>query len=241
MRYAVLSDVHSNLEALSAVLETIGRMRIDSLLCLGDLVGYGPNPDECVELLRSRAQPVVRGNHDHAAVTPGHERYFNAWGQAAIRWTRGIASRENLAYLAGLPLTARAGGALLVHASPSVPEAWRYVIDADDAAEEFAAFGERVCLIGHSHVPLVAEWSAGESLDVTAPEVPLAEGRRYIVNVGSVGQPRDGDPRAAFGVLDLDESRVELCRVAYDASRTREKIRGAGLPLFLGDRLLRGQ
>jgi len=241
LRYAIVSDIHSNVEALTAVLEALEALRVDGVLCLGDIVGYGPDPDEATDLMRARATAIVRGNHDHAAVTPGHESYFNPWGRSAIQWTRRVATRENLAFLGGLPMALRVDGARLVHASPSDPEAWQYVMDADDAAPEFESFDETLCLIGHSHIPLVVERSGETDVDVTASEVPLAGGCRYIVNVGSVGQPRDGDPRAAFGILDLGEKRVTLHRVAYDAALTREKIRKAGLPPFLGDRLLRGQ
>ncbi len=241
MRHAVVSDLHSNIEALTAVLRAADDLEIDGVLCLGDLVGYGPDPNEVVDLIRTRTRNIVRGNHDHAAVEPGHEAYFNPWGQAAIRWTRRQLTKENRAFLSELPFSLSASGVRLVHACPSEPEAWRYIMDADDAAMEFDGFDEALCLFGHSHVPLCAASAGTEAVLVTGDEVPIEDGRRYLINVGSVGQPRDGDPRAAFGVLDLDRSTISLHRVEYDAAATRDKILAAGLPRFLGDRLLRGQ
>lgn len=241
MRYAVVSDLHSNIEALAAVLGAVDDLGIDGVLCLGDLVGYGADPNEVIDLIRTRTVNVVRGNHDHAAVEPGHEAYFNPWGQAAIRWTRGRLTRENRRYLYDLPLALSVGGVRLVHACPSEPDTWRYIMDADDAAVEFDSFDEAVCFIGHSHVPLCAVSAAGSVATLLDEEVPIEDGKQYLVNVGSVGQPRDGDPRASFGVLDLDRRTVRRHRVQYDAGAAREKILAAGLPRFLGDRLLRGQ
>jgi diadenosine tetraphosphatase ApaH/serine/threonine PP2A family protein phosphatase len=241
VRYAVVSDLHSNIEALTAVLGAADALGIDGALCLGDLVGYGPDPNEVVDLVRARAASVVRGNHDHAAVEPGHEAYFNPWGQAAIRWTRKRLTKENRDYLASLPLALTVSGVRLVHACPTEPATWRYVMDADDAEDEFDGFDETVCLFGHSHVPFCAV-SAGSVVSVlSGEEISIEAGKRYLINVGSVGQPRDGDPRAAFGVLDLERQTIRRHRVEYDAGATRDKILAAGLPRFLGDRLVRGQ
>jgi diadenosine tetraphosphatase ApaH/serine/threonine PP2A family protein phosphatase len=241
VRYAVVSDLHSNLEALTAVLDAADSLEIDGVLCLGDVIGYGPNPNEVIDLVGGRSMTVVRGNHDHAAVEPGHEAYFNPWGQAAIRWTRKRLTRGNLSYLSDLPLVLSVSGVRLVHACPSEPATWRYVMDADDAVVEFGAFDETVCLFGHSHVPLCAVGAGSEIALLPDDEIRLDAGKRYLINVGSVGQPRDGDPRAAFGVLDLERRTIRRHRVEYDTAATREKILAAGLPRFLGDRLLRGQ
>lgn len=241
MRYAVVSDLHSNIEALTAVFRAADDLEIDGVFCLGDLVGYGPNPNDVIDVVRTRSAHVVRGNHDDAAVEPGHESRFNPWGQAAIRWTRRQLTKENRAFLSELPLDLAVSGVRLVHACPSEPETWRYIMDGDDAAMEFDGFGESICLFGHSHVPLCAVSAGMDAVLLTGDEVPMESGRRYLINVGSVGQPRDGDPRAAFGVLDLDRGTIRRCRVEYDAAATRDKILEAGLPRFLGDRLLRGQ
>lgn len=241
MRYAVVSDVHSNAEALDAVLGAVDSIGVDGVLCLGDLVGYGADPNRVIDLIRARSTNVVRGNHDHAAVEPGHEAYFNPWGQAAVRWTRKQLTKENRAYLSGLPLAQSVSGVRLVHACPSEPETWRYIMDADDAAFEFDCFTETLCFIGHTHVPFCAV-SAGSDVDALFDEeIALEGGKRYLINAGSVGQPRDRDPRASFCVLDLDRRTVRRHRVEYDAPAARDKIIAAGLPRFLGDRLMRGQ
>jgi len=241
LRYAVLSDVHGNLEALTAVLEAADESGADALLCLGDLVGYGPDPNEVVELVRARGATAVRGNHDEAAIQPGRETRFNAWGQDAIRWSRRRLTGENHEYLGALPLAAVVDGVLLVHACASEPDTWRYILDLDEAAVEFTAFKERLCLFGHSHIPLAVESAGRRTSVLEGDRVIFEDGKRYMVNVGSVGQPRDGDPRAAFGLLDLDLGTLLIRRVEYDAAATRAKIIDAGLPVFLGDRLLKGR
>jgi diadenosine tetraphosphatase ApaH/serine/threonine PP2A family protein phosphatase len=241
MRHAILSDIHSNLEALEAVLAACEDLEPDSYLCVGDLVGYGADPSKVIDEMRTRAAVIVRGNHDHAAFDPAEDRFFNNWAREAIAWTRERLSGSERRFLQDLELKAGVDGALLVHASPGAPRAWRYVLSADEARPEFASFDESVCFIGHSHVPMViAETSAGVS-ELPGDEVALEPGARHIINVGSVGQPRDGDPRAAFGVFDSEERVYRLVRVAYDAEAASRKIIESGLPPFLGERLLAGR
>lgn len=241
MRYAILSDIHSNWEALEAVLEACERLSPDSYLCVGDLVGYGPDPSRVIAEVRDREMTTVRGNHDHAAFDAGEDRYFNSWAREAIGWTRERLVASERRYLEDLEFTAVADGALLVHASPAAPRAWRYILSAAEAGPEFASFAEPVCFIGHSHVPMViVQTESGES-ELRNGEVELEPGRRYIINVGSVGQPRDGDPRAAFGLFDSEERVYRLARVEYDAETTSRKIIDSGLPPFLGERLLAGR
>ena len=241
MRYVVLSDIHANLEALEAVLEEIETIEHDGVVCLGDIVGYGPDPGPVIEVVRESSAVTVRGNHDNAAIDPREEAFFNDWAAAAIRWTREQLSESEIAYLEGLPYTASIGDALLVHSSPSRPEAWRYVLGRADATAEFETFSERICLIGHSHVPMLVAKLDGRVWELVPNEVSLTPGMRLIGNVGSVGQPRDRDVRASFAVLDLNEATVGIRRVAYDAEKTAEKIIDAGLPRFLGERLLLGE
>ena len=241
MRYVVLSDIHANLEALEAVLEEIEGIEHDGVVCLGDIVGYGPDPGPVVELVRDRSAVTVRGNHDNAAIDRREEAFFNDWAAAAIRWTREQLSDGDQAYLGGLPYTATIGDALLVHSSPSKPEAWRYVLGTADATAEFDAFDERICLIGHSHVPMLVAKLEERVWELVLSEVSFTPGMRLIANVGSVGQPRDRDVRASFAVLDLDEGTLGIRRVAYNAEKTAGKIIDAGLPRFLGERLLVGQ
>jgi len=241
MRRAILSDVHSNLEALEAVLESVAERGADSIICLGDMVGYGANPNEVVDTLRGLENVAVRGNHDHAANDPNLDSFFNRWGRAAIAWTRKVLTKENRDYLAALPLTFAQGSVRLVHASPEEPASWRYILGARGAGEQFDAFEEDLCLIGHSHVPLTIRSDAAGISEEHGNTVKLAEGARYIINVGSVGQPRDGDPRAAYGIYDDERSTIERVRVPYDHESAAGKIVEAGLPSFLADRLSRGE
>jgi diadenosine tetraphosphatase ApaH/serine/threonine PP2A family protein phosphatase len=240
VRYAVLSDVHGNLEALQAVLADAAT-HADDILCLGDVVGYGADPGPCVDLIGNRARAVVAGNHEHAVIGRLDLSWFNRHARAAAEWTREQIDDGCTAYLDALPLTAEVGDATLVHASPRQPDEWEYLVSLGDGLAAFAAFATRLCFVGHSHVPGV--WSLGSSgpdhergdVDVT-----LDAGRRYIVNVGSVGQPRDRDPRAAYALWDVEGRRVTVRRVAYDVDTARGKIYSAGLPRILADRLAAG-
>ena len=240
MRYAVLSDIHGNLEALRAVLADAAT-QADDVLCLGDVVGYGADPAACVDLIGSKARAVVAGNHEHAVIGRIDLGWFNRYARAAAEWTREHIDADCTSYLDALPLTAEVGDATLVHASPRQPDEWDYLVNLDDGVGAFEAFATRLCFVGHSHVP--AMWSFGSSgpeFERGDVEVTLDAGRRYIVNVGSVGQPRDRDPRAAYALWDVDARRVSVRRVAYDIAAARWKIEAAGLPRILADRLAAG-
>ena len=237
MRYAVLSDIHGNLEALDAVLAHAAS-RADAVLALGDVVGYGADPQACLERVAERAQTVVAGNHEHGAVGLLDPAWFNDRARLALEWTRQRLGADHLAWLRARPLLAEMDDATLVHASPFQPGEWDYLMSAEDGYEVFGAFTTRLCFVGHSHCPAV--WSVGSSGRDHKPgarEIALEAGRRYLINVGSVGQPRDGDPRAAYAVWDVDGRRVTVERVPYDLATTRRKILRAGLPRFLADRL----
>ncbi len=241
MRYAIISDVHANLEALRAVLKKVESLGADTLVCLGDTVGYGANPNECVELVREKAHLVLCGNHDHAAVGATGIEYFNSYARAAILWTMGVLKPESREYLKGLPFTGTVDGAFLVHATPSDPPRWNYVFEPHEAMEEFSAFQERVCFIGHSHFALFFA-REGASCKVILPRPFTPENdSRYLVNVGSVGQPRDGFSTACFVTYDVPEGSVQFHRVEYDLSLTYQKIVKARLPRFLAERLLIGE
>jgi diadenosine tetraphosphatase ApaH/serine/threonine PP2A family protein phosphatase len=240
VRYAVLSDIHANLEALRAVL-TDADGRADDVLCLGDVVGYGADPGPCVDLIASRARALVTGNHERAVAGRLDMSWFNRYARAAAEWTREHVDTDCTAYLDRLPLTADVEDATLVHASPRHPDEWEYLVTEDDGLTAFEAFATRLCFVGHSHVP--AMWSLGSSGPDYARgdvDVTLDAGRRYIVNVGSVGQPRDRDPRAAYALWDVEARRIRVRRVAYDVAAARAKIEAAGLPRFLSDRLAAG-
>ncbi len=241
MRVAVISDIHGNLEALRAVLQKIETLGADRLVCLGDTVGYGANPNECADLIRGEAHLTLCGNHDHAAVGETSIEYFNSYARAAILWTMGVLKPDFREFLKGLPFTGAADGAFLVHATPSEPARWNYVFEAHEAMEEFNAFQERVCFIGHSHFALFFA-KEGPSCKVILPRAFTMENdARYLVNVGSVGQPRDGLPTACFVTYDVPEGVVQFHRVEYDLSLTYQKIVKARLPRFLAERLLIGE
>lgn len=241
MRVAVLSDIHANLEALRAVLADCAG-RADVLLCLGDVVGYGADPEACLELVAARCHAVVAGNHDYAVTGRLDLDWFNPYARAAAEWTAARLSDDARAWLAALPVAREFAGATLVHASPAGPEEWEYLLSAEDGYAVFGAFTTRLCFVGHSHVPAVwGTGSWGRRWWPRADEVSVHPGGRYLVNVGAVGQPRDRDPRAAYVLWDEDERRVTVRRVPYDVATAQRKIREAGLPEFLADRLARGR
>ena len=247
MRYAVLSDVHGNLEALTAVLADAASQGALGILCLGDTVGYGADPVPCIELLGERSTRTVAGNHEYGALGLIDLRWFNPAARAAALWTRERLGTDHTGYLSGLPLASAIGEATCVHASPRRPEEWDYLVSPEEGFLAFGDFPTRLCFVGHSHRP--ALWSLGsggrahEDLAGAAchgHRTTFHDGRRYLVNVGSVGQPRDGDPRAAYAVWDEDERTVTLRRVPYDHRAAATKILRAGLPRVLADRLAIG-
>jgi diadenosine tetraphosphatase ApaH/serine/threonine PP2A family protein phosphatase len=240
MRYAILSDIHSNLEALEAVLEDISGRQIDELLCLGDLVGYGANPNECIERISSQVCHVVAGNHDSAVIGRTDVSVFNPRARRAVAWTAETIDPEHAGYLSRLPHTDRVEDILLVHATPSEPAAWNYLLSTQAARAEFETFSESICFIGHSHQPIFFSGD-GAPHSRRTDRLQCDPGRRYIINVGSIGQPRDGDPRSCYAVFDGENRTVELHRVAYDIKSAQRKILKAGLPPVLAARLSRGE
>lgn len=234
MKIAVLSDVHSNLEALEATFAALdARGGADALYCLGDVVGYGADAAACVERIRERCDGVVLGNHDAAVA---HEEGLDVLprdGQAAARHNRQQLSDEQLAWLADRPLSLTAHDLRFVHASPDVPDRWTRLDGFRAAKAQFDAFDEAVCFVGHTHRPAVMAAKLGV-LSVRA-------GNRYLINPGSVGQPRDENPRLSFGLFDTDAFTYENVRVPYDTEGAAEKIRAAGLPDSLARRLLKGK
>jgi diadenosine tetraphosphatase ApaH/serine/threonine PP2A family protein phosphatase len=246
VRYAVLSDVHGNAEALAAVLADADGQGARDVLCLGDTVGYGAEPVACLETIGDRAAAVVAGNHEQGAAGLMDLAWFNPTARAATVWTRARLGSDHRHYLTRLPLLATVGEACLVHASPDHPEEWEYLVFPEDGFGAFGAFASRLCFVGHSHVPAV--WSLGSSgPDFTGRfaawphRIRLEAGRRYLINVGSVGQPRDRDPRAAYAVWDVDAGVVTIRRVVYDTEATARKILAAGLPAVLAERLAGGR
>jgi len=241
MTTVLLSDIHANLEALEAVLAEIDARRPSRILCLGDVVGYGASPNECLDLIRGRSEVVLLGNHDAAASGGPEAARFNIYARAAAEWTAKVLTRENREFLQKLPLTSAQTGFFCVHASPATPRDWEYLLDRFDAEPQFAYFTEPICFIGHTHQPAIfmADPSGTKSLPVGT--VRLDSARRYIVNVGSVGQPRDRDPRACFVVLKEGSGELEYVRVPYDVAGAQAKIRAAHLPDVLAARLATGE
>ena len=242
MRAAVVSDIHANLHALEAVLEAIDRDEPDELWCLGDLVGYGPRPNECCALVRARAATCLAGNHDLAVRGTIDLWEFSGDAGAAAAWTRSVLDDASQEYLDALLPKGEAHGVALFHGSPRDP-VWEYVISDEAAAVSFALTDEPLLLVGHSHAALevsLRDTLLAGGLAPGGTELELA-GARRLLNPGSVGQPRDGDPRAAYLLLDLDAQRASFRRVVYDIERTQAEIRDAGLPELLAERLAAGQ
>jgi diadenosine tetraphosphatase ApaH/serine/threonine PP2A family protein phosphatase len=249
MRYAVLSDIHSNLEALTAVLGALASERIDRYLCLGDVTGYGADPGACLERLQACEAVVVGGNHDAACVGRLELGWFNEAARAAVVWTRDQLSFTDLDWLRRLPLVETVEPFTLVHGSLRRPERFEYLVDLAQIADTLAACRTLMCLAGHTHVPCVVEYDRARRTVVRVltnaeglAEVAYREDAavRYFVNPGSVGQPRDGDPRASVAVIDTEERRLSFRRVGYDVAAAAAKIRRAGLPGLLADRLAVG-
>ncbi len=240
MPYAIISDVHGNLEALRAVLDDIQKRRTDSIIFLGDAVGYGANPNECVELLKKSCKVMLAGNHDRAAIGLTDIEHFNAYAKAAILWTRQVLTDKNGTYLKTLPVSRkmRKENMLFVHSTPKEPEEWHYLLTLWDAEINFHYFHERICVLGHSHLPFVIERLPSGEMVTYRNKAALGESERYIVNAGSVGQPRDRDPRACYLLLESDQA--EFVRVEYHREETQRKMHEAGLPLPLIERLSQG-
>lgn len=241
MKWAILSDVHGNLEALQAVLADLRRERAEKIAFLGDAVGYGANPGECLLLLRERTEFLVAGNHDWGAVGLTDVSYFNTAAKAAVLWTGGELSEEDRTFLLRLPLVHQAGGITFVHATPNEPGEWNYIYTYPEAEEAFRSLAEELAFVGHSHSPVILAKKGKESMFALERGAAVLErGFRYIINVGSVGQPRDGNPQAAYGLYDEGERKFLLKRVPYDIATTQEKIIRAGLPPSLARRLAEG-
>lgn len=232
MRVAILSDVHSNLHALTKALSIIDSRNIDSIACLGDIVGYGGNPNECVEIVRKRCNVTLLGNHDAASLDLSVSRHFTTYARMSAEWTIEHLSQENKVFLGSLSLTESLSGIFLVHASPFKPAEWNYIFSRADARDAFGHFSERICFVGHSHVPGVFGETSGSE--------HFSSSERCIVNVGSVGQPRDGNPALSFGIFDVDRWEYENVRVDYDIKGAADAIINAGLPRALADRLWSG-
>lgn len=243
MRYLLISDIHSNLPALEAVLADAPSGL--PIWCLGDLVGYGPNPNECMELLCGMGVKCIMGNHDWAAIDKTSIEDFNAEAKAAVLWTQSQLKSENLNHLKKLPISMTEGQYTLVHGSPRKP-VWEYILHPSTASLNFAYFNTTYCLVGHTHVPVIFRMTNENGKPGCEVEqlietgvYPLGE-ERAIVNPGSVGQPRDGDARASYAILDTETNTLTYRRVSYDLAKTQLLMRQADLPSRLIARLSYG-
>jgi len=240
MRYILLSDIHGNLEALDAVLEAARRFEPYQLMCLGDFVGYGADPEPCLELAGDRANLMLAGNHDLAVSGIISTVDFNSIARESIEWTCDQLTAEDRELLSNLPLQYIDGDYSYSHASPLDPMRFTYIRTLEDVAEVFASIGQRFCFVGHTHLPVVVTMNNrhGRMEVVRDPRIKIEDHCRYFVNVGSVGQPRDSNPDSCMVVLDEEAGTMEFVRVPYDVSRSQGKILSHGLPSYLAERLV---
>ncbi len=240
MRYAIISDIHANLEAFEAVLEDARDNKCTHFVCLGDVVGYNANPHECAERIREMDCPIVKGNHDEQASLTESSRDFNEMAEAAIQWTRDNLTEEDIEWLRDLKLQRQVRDFTIVHATLDTPEQWGYVFNNLDAAASFTYQHTTVCFFGHTHVPMAFIRDEGvqrQQID----KLRIDPGKKYFINVGSVGQPRDGDWHAAYCIYHVESNLVEQRRLKYDLATAQKKIIDAGLPHMLADRLSVGR
>jgi predicted phosphodiesterase len=235
-KYAILGDIHGNWEALSAVVEDARSVGVTDYVSVGDIIGYNANPRECLQRIRELGVICVRGNHDHYCSYDECVRDFHPLAANVVDWTRHQLSADDIGFLHDLKLTRVASGFTLVHSTLDMPDKWGYVFDELEAESNFNYQSTTVCFYGHTHQPVSFE-KAGFVRRHNGSRIAITLGKKYFINVGSVGQPRDGDSRAAYGVYDLRNKEVEIRRVAYDIPTTQKKILAAGLPERLAMRL----
>ncbi|MCD6418982.1 metallophosphoesterase family protein [bacterium] len=245
MKIGFLSDIHGNYDALQVALSNFSERNVDEIICLGDIVGYGAEPGKCVDEISRRAKIVVAGNHDWASVGKTDITYFNRYGREAILWTSEVLMPHQRSFLANLKLSHFDSNWCAVHSTPHEPSRWQYIFSSSDALRQFEYFDRKICLIGHSHIPGVFT-DKGDHIQISIPFdesetiVKILGDRRYIVNIGSVGQPRDNDVRGSIVVYDTEAEIINFIRFFYPVPQAQKKILSAGLPRFLADRLEQG-
>jgi predicted phosphodiesterase len=240
MKYAIIADIHANLEAFRVVLEDIKAQKCTHYACLGDVVGYNANPKECLDTVRDMGMPVVKGNHDEYCSTDEPLDGFNPAAAEAVNWTRKQLTEEDRQWLRDLKYRMMVNNFTIVHATLDAPQRWGYVFDKLAAAASFTYQNTAVCFFGHTHVP-VAFMRDTVVRGGTYSKFKVEAGKKYFVNVGAVGQPRDNNPKAAYVVYDVDEGSIELRRLDYDIPTAQKKILAAGLPERLAERLAYGR
>ena len=246
MRLALFADIHANRQAFAACLDAARAQGAERMICLGDVVGYGADPEWAVDTVMALVEKgamIVRGNHDNAIGSSAES--MNAEAQAAIEWTRGRLSEPQRRFLAGLPLQREEEDRLYVHSEASNPPRWRYVQDASDAGRSMMATDAHITFCGHIHRPALYSMSVTAKMTSFVPisgvPVQLLRGRQWLAVLGSVGQPRDGNPAACFAMFDTETKEITYCRAPYDVASAAKKIRDNGLPHWLADRLMAGR
>lgn len=241
MRYGVFSDIHSNLEAFEAVIEACKEEGIGRYLCVGDIIGYGASAGECIRRVRELEAVAVAGNHEWGVCAKFGLENFTPLARIAVEWTAKALDEAQTAFLNTLPLVYRRDNFVLAHSTPDTPEEFYYLDNYNEARRAFALLDGQVCFVGHTHKPGVFVEREGDLFHKALGVLKLEDNKRYIINVGSVGQPRDRDNRACFVIYDTIDGTVELRRIAYDFKSAQGKIIKAGLPLYLASRLEEGK
>jgi predicted phosphodiesterase len=240
MKYAIIADIHGNLDAFQVVLEDIRAQNATHIVCLGDVVGYNAQPKECLQIVREMNIPCVKGNHDEYCSSEDHLEGFNPHATEAVHWTRNQLSAEEKQWLRDLKYSRMAANFTMVHATLDAPERWQYVFDKLAAAASFPYQQTQMCFFGHTHVP-VAFMRDTVVRGGTYSKFKVDPTKKYFINVGAVGQPRDNNPKAAYVIYDMDAQTIELRRLDYDIAAAQKKIRDAGLPERLAERLAFGR
>jgi len=242
VRYGIISDIHGNIEALTASLKSLEGEGVDEVVCLGDIVGYGANPEECVRLVRKTVKVSILGNHDAAVAGRMDYSFYYDAARQALDWCKKNVSDDTLAWLRERPYSAKAGDVVFCHGSPIVPEEFEYIFTREKAKELLPHEGDLapVTFIGHSHLTRSFALGRGEAYNVRGPEFVLREDFKYIITAGSVGQPRDYDPRSCACIYDTETKAFKYVRTEYDIEAQMQKIIGAGLAYNFGARLLVG-
>ena len=244
MRYAIFGDIHGNIEALETVLEHCKKEGVDRYLCLGDIVGYGANPNECADLVKKQCSIILLGNHDAAAVELLSTQHFNIHAKIAIEWTTQTLRKETKNFLSELPMKSTVDPITLVHATPYEPNMWYYITSLEEAAFNFQFFETQICMVGHTHIPIIIVLDNQKELYVhqdTGIRLGDVEGARLLINVGSVGQPRDRNPKSCYGIFDTASGEFSYRRVAYNIEKTQQKMKKIKMPEFLISRLEDGR
>jgi predicted phosphodiesterase len=240
MKYAIIADIHGNLEAFHVVLEDIRVQKATHIVCLGDIVGYNANPKECLDLVRQMNMPCVKGNHDEYCSTNDQLEGFNPHAAEAVHWTRNQITPDDKEWLHNLKYTRMVANFTMVHATLDAPERWGYVFDKLAAAASFPYQTTQLCFFGHTHVP-VAFMRDTVVRGGTYSKFKIDPAKKYFINVSAVGQPRDNNPKCGYVIYDTEAATIEMRRLDYDIATTQKKIRAAGLPERLAERLVYGR